>query len=83
MLFLQGESGMSDLFLDEKNILHHRNKEIIATKVSTDSIKPANKDEVNIIKLNYSNLSKETLQLRAAAEFSYVYDLVPVDGICI
>lgn len=79
----QGESGLSDLFLDEKNILHHRNKEIIATKVSTDSIKPANKDEVNIIKLNYSNLSKETLQLIAAAEFSYVYDLVPVDGICI
>jgi (E)-4-hydroxy-3-methylbut-2-enyl-diphosphate synthase len=79
----KGESGLSDLFLDEKNILYKSNKEMTAAKISTYSIKPANNDEVHIIKLNYSNLSKETLQLRAAAEFSYVYDLVPVNGICV
>jgi (E)-4-hydroxy-3-methylbut-2-enyl-diphosphate synthase len=79
----QGESGLSDLFLDQKNTLYNRNKEMIATEISTFSGEPVNKEETSIIRLNYSNLSKEILLLRAAVEFSYIYDQFPANGICI
>jgi (E)-4-hydroxy-3-methylbut-2-enyl-diphosphate synthase len=79
----KGESGLSDFYMDKNNNLNNDEKEAIVTETVPVSFKPEQKNKMGIIKLTYSGISKEVLQLRAAAEFSYVYDLVPVNGICV
>jgi len=78
----QGFSEIADFSLDQKNILHG-NKGIIETE--TISIMPdsVGEFETGIIKLDYSGLTEEAVQLRAASEFSYLYDLHSSIGICV
>jgi len=79
----QGMSKLSDFYLDKNNNLNNDEKEVIATETVPFSFKPDRKNKTGIIKLSYSGISKEVLQLRAAAEFSYICDLFPSNGICI
>jgi len=79
----QGTSKLSDFYLDKNNNLNNDKREVIATETVPVSFKPDRKNKSGIIKLSYSDISKEVIQLRAAAEFSYIYDLVEANGICI
>jgi (E)-4-hydroxy-3-methylbut-2-enyl-diphosphate synthase len=79
----QGTSKLSDFYLDKNNNLNNDKREVIATETVPVSFKPDRKNKTSIIKLSYSDISKEVLQLRAAAEFSYTYDLLKANGICI
>lgn len=78
----QGQSELADLALN-KNILLFNNDAVIAVDTMPFSSTLAGTDQNSILKLNYKDMSNEVLQLRAAAEFSYLYDLSPVNGICI
>ena len=78
----QGSSEIADFSLDQKNILH-RNEGVIETETISVLSDSAGDFEIGILKLNYSDLEKEKLLVKAASEFSYLYDLHPSIGICI
>jgi len=78
----KGESVMADFFLDEDNNLYRNHKVLHAITLPFTSIS-VSKSEKSIIKLAYQDIPAEELQIRASAEFSYVYDLLPVKGICL
>jgi (E)-4-hydroxy-3-methylbut-2-enyl-diphosphate synthase len=75
-------SGIADFVLGEKNYLIVNNK-LVKTKTEAVILPSKLKEESGIIKLNYQDLDEEELQLRAAAEFSYMNDMVKAKGICI
>jgi len=75
----QGFSEIADFLLDQKNILHG-NEGVIETETISDSVREF---DTGILKLNYSDLEKEKLLIKAASEFSYLYDLHQSIGICI
>ena len=78
----QGFSEVADFSLDQKNTLHG-NRGVIETETISVMSDSVGEFETGILKLNYSDLEKEKLLIKAASEFSYLYDLHPSIGICI
>lgn len=77
----EGVTEKADFLLDHNDMLHVNN-ETVATKSAPFEQKSDLKEENSIIKLTYADISSEELQLRAASEFSYLYDKSTI-GICI
>lgn len=75
-------SEKADFTLDERNSLF-RNNHLIKTETELLESSSNTSKETDFIKLIYKDISEEELLLRSAAEFSYLYDLVPAKGICI
>ena len=78
----QGFSEISDFSLDRNNTLYG-NEGVIETETISTMSDSGGKSGAGIIKLNYSGLTEEVVQLRAASEFSYLYDLHTSIGFCI
>ncbi len=78
----QGFSEIADFSLDQKSTLHG-NEGVIETETISVMSDSVGEFKTGIIKLDYSGLTEEATQLRAASEFSYLYDLHPSIGICI
>lgn len=72
----------ADFVLEEQEGLI-KNNTLVKIKTVPENQSSYLKGALNILKLDYQNLSKEELQIRSAAEFSYLNDLVQTQGICI
>ena len=76
----QGISAISDLSINRREVLYEGRKIMEFDKIDfTDSVKP---EQPSILKLIYS-VDQDTVRLRAAAEFSFLYDVYPLNGICV
>lgn len=78
----KGESQFADFLLDNNNNLSGK-RGVIHTITRPFTALSVNNPEESIIKLIYQDMPAEELQVRASAEFSYIYDLSSVKGICI
>jgi (E)-4-hydroxy-3-methylbut-2-enyl-diphosphate synthase len=76
-----GLSEVADFSL-EKNYVWHRGKKLTGFEKSAFPVKEVSEKDIVITRLDYDD-DQESVRLRAAAEFAFLQDIYPTDGICL